>query len=142
MRIFFYYYAYIFAQFKKTLTQKVANQTTGAHQSVIDLKANGSCATLCLELSQSLFIQVSPLFSITQVSLSLPELSKVHGSNLLSLLNLLLVGLDLGLELVNQSLHTLVVLAILISRVSQLFDSALRLAQILLGIREATVFSI
>merc|ERR1719461_2614436 len=66
----------------------------------------------------------------------------VHGSNLLSLLNLLLVGLDLGLELVNQSLHALVVLAILISRVSQLFDSALRLAQVLLGIREATVLSI
>merc|ERR1712150_3969 len=109
---------------------------------VIDLKANGSSATLCLELSQSLLIQVSPLFSISQVSLSLPELSKVHGSNLLSLLNLLLVGLDLGLELVNQSLHTLMVFTILISRVSLLFDSALRLAQILLGIREATVLSI
>merc|ERR1712150_245089 len=99
---------------------------------VIDLKANGSSATLCLELSQSLLIQVSPLFSISQV----------HGSNLLSLLNLLLVGLDLGLELVNQSLHTLMVFTILISRVRQLFDSALRLAQILLGIREATVLSI
>merc|ERR1711983_147118 len=116
--------------------------TSTGSKLLIDLKANGSSTALGLELSQSLLIRVSPLLSISKVSLSLPELGKVHSSNLLSFLNLLLVRLDLGLELINQSLHALMVLAVLVSRVSQLLDSALRLAQVLLGIREATVFSI
>merc|ERR1719270_978628 len=109
---------------------------------IIDLKTNRSSTALGLELSQSLLVQVSPLFSISKVCLGLSELGKVHGSNFLSLLNPLLVRLDLGLKLINQTLHALMVLAVLISRVSQLLDSALRLAQVLLGIREATVLSI
>merc|ERR1719471_331542 len=98
------------------------------------LKADGSSTALGLELAQSLLIQVGSLLSLSQVGLGLAELGQVHGSNLLSLLDLLLVGLDLGLELVDQSLHTLVVLAVLIRGVSKLLDPALRLAQVLGGI--------
>merc|ERR1711997_176497 len=100
----------------------------------IFLKANGSSTALGLKLAQSLLVQVSSLLSISQVGLGLTELGQVHGSNLLGLLDLLLVRLDLGLELVNQSLHALMVLAVLIRRVSQLLDPALRLAQVLGGI--------
>merc|ERR1719471_2720630 len=98
------------------------------------LKADGSSTALGFELAQSLLVQVGSLLSLSQVGLGLAVLGQVHGSNLLSLLDLLFVGLDLGLELVDQSLHALVVLAVLIRGVSQLLDPALRLAQVLGGI--------
>merc|ERR1719348_1405130 len=62
--------------------------------------------------------------------------------NLLRLLNLLLVGLDLALELVNQRLESLSVLAILIQSVGQFLDVSLRLAEILGGISTASVLCI
>ena len=46
--------------------------------------------------------------------LRLPVLGQVKGSNLFSLFNLLLVRLDLSLQLVDQGLHPLVVLAVLV----------------------------
>merc|ERR1712130_854136 len=67
------------------------------------------------------------LLGSSKVTLDLSVLGKVEGSNLLSLLNLLLVGLDLALELVNQSLHAFVVLSVLLLRVGKLLDLALRL---------------
>merc|ERR1719436_1807492 len=69
-------------------------------------------------------------------------LGKVQCGNLLSLLNLLLERLDPALELVNQCLHALVVLAILIRSKAELLDAALRPAQVLVGISIATVLSI
>ena len=52
--------------------------------------------------------------SLLKLLLSLPELGQVDGGDLLRLLDLLLVGLDLTLQLVDQSLHPLVVLAVLV----------------------------
>merc|ERR1712072_207804 len=108
----------------------------------IFLKANRASTAFGLQLAQSLFIQVGSLLSFSQVGLCLAELGQVHGSNLFSLLDLLLVRLNLGLELVNQSLHALVVLAVFIRRVGKLLDPALRLAQVLGGIRETAVFGV
>merc|ERR1719471_784441 len=98
------------------------------------LKADGSSTALGFELAQSLLVQISTLFSIGKLSLCLTELGQVEGSNLLGFFNLLLVGLDLGLELINQSLHALVVLAVLIRGIGQFLDTPLRLAQVLLSI--------
>merc|ERR1719210_2433506 len=57
-----------------------------------------------------LFCSISSGSSISKTASDLAILGQVEGSNLLSLLNLLLVGLDLALELVDESLHALVVL--------------------------------
>jgi len=57
-----------------------------------------------LSLGKHLLIGLCSISAGIQMSLSLFELGQVQGSNLLCLLNLLLVGADLALELVNQSL--------------------------------------
>ena len=49
---------------------------------------------------------------------------------------------DLALELVDQGLHTLVVLAILFGGVGELFDTALGLPQVLLGVGQTSVLGI
>merc|ERR1712129_475141 len=54
------------------------------------------------------------LVGSSQEGLGLAELSQVQGSNLLGLLDLLLIGPDLTLHLVNQSLHPLMVLLVFV----------------------------
>merc|ERR1719394_1948139 len=78
-----------------------------------------------------LFSSISSGGSISKASSNLAVLGQVEGSNLLCLLNLLLVGLDLALELVNQSLHALVVLLVLVTSEGQLLDGPLGLAEVL-----------
>ena len=58
-----------------------------------------------LHLGQRLLVEVGPLGRLGEVALHLAELGQVEGRNLLRLLDLLLVGLDLGLQLVNQGLE-------------------------------------
>ena len=70
------------------------------------------------------------------ISSHLPILGKVESSDLLRLLDLLLVGLDLALQLLNNHLHPLVVLSVLLLPVRQLLDQPLRFPQVLMGIRE------
>ena len=94
-------------------------------------RADGGAAAASPGLGERLLVQVGALGAAGQVGLHLPVLGKVQGSNLLGLLNLLLVGLDLALELVNQALHPLVVLPVLVLLVGQLLDVPLRLAQVL-----------
>merc|ERR1719232_156955 len=60
----------------------------------------------------------------------------------LSLLDLLLVGLDLSLELVNEGLHALVVLSVLLLAVGQLLDLPLGLAEVLLAVSITPVLSV
>ena len=48
---------------------------------------------------QSVFCQPGPLLRLLKLLLGLPELGQVEGGDLLGLLDLLLVGLDLGLQL-------------------------------------------
>merc|ERR1719336_2347779 len=95
-----------------------------------------------LGLGKSLFIDISTLLGTGQVGLDLSVLGEVEGSNLLGLLNLLLVGLDLALELVNQTLHALVVLPVLLLGVGQLLDLTLGLAEVLQAVSVAPVLSI
>merc|ERR1719373_844792 len=65
------------------------------------------------------------VFSFLELLLSFAELGQVEGSNLLSFLNLLLVGLDLGLELGGQVGHAVLVLSVLVILELELLDLAL-----------------
>merc|ERR1719220_503127 len=96
----------------------------------------------CLGLCKSLFINIGAFLSSSNIVLGLSVLCQVKSSNFLSFLNLLFVGLDLSLELINECLHALVVLSVLILLVGKLLDLALRLSQVLLRISAAPVFSI
>merc|ERR1719373_1018037 len=78
-----------------------------------------------------LFSSISSGSSISKTSSNLTVLGQVEGSDLLGLFNLFLVGLDLALELVNQSLHALVVLLVLVTSEGQLLDGPLSLAGVL-----------
>lgn len=91
-------------------------------------------SSLHLGLAGSLFGVVGALLSLLELLLSLAELGQVEGGDLLSLLNLALVGLDLLLELVNKVLHALVVLLVLIGLEGELLDAAFALPQVLLSI--------
>ena len=57
-------------------------------------------------------IKIQLLFYLFQLLLCFPELGQVEGGDLLSLLDLLLVRLDLLLQFVNQILHSFVVLPV------------------------------
>merc|ERR1711963_1244128 len=102
--------------------------------------SNGAAASS--GLGQCLLVEVSSLNADGQVVLDLSVLGKVEGGNLLGLLDLLLVGIDLALELVNQSLHALLVLLVLVNGVGQLLDVTLRLAQVLGSISKTSVLSV
>merc|ERR1711936_1220987 len=112
---------------------------------IASLQLHGSdrgAATASASLSESLLVQVGALGAAGKVGLHLPVLGKVEGSDLLGLLDLLLVGLGLALELINQSLHPLVVLPVLVLLVGQLLDVPLRLAQVLLCVGAPPVLGI
>merc|ERR1719158_2172642 len=82
---------------------------------------------------------VSALLSILKLGLHLAELGQVDGGDLLSLLDLSLVGLDLGLEFVHKVLETLLVLAVLIGLEGELLEAAVGLAHVLLGLGVAAL---
>merc|ERR1719175_588210 len=69
-------------------------------------------------------------------------IDQLQGSDLLGLLNLLLVRLDLALELVNETLHPLMVLPVLVLLVSQLLDVSLGPTEVLLGVSAPPVLRI
>merc|ERR1711868_268355 len=91
----------------------------------------GSRTNSSLPHSSLLFSSISGGRSVSQGSSNLAVLGQVEGGNLLGFFNLLLVGLDLALELVNQSLHALVVLLVLVTSEGQLLDGPLSLAEVL-----------
>merc|ERR1719433_1100154 len=109
---------------------------------ISDLKSKGGRLSAGLPHRHGLLVGVGACLSISKCSSNLAVLGKVEGGNLLSLLNLLLVGLNLALELVNQSLHPLVVLPVLVSSEGQLLDGPLGLAKVLVDISEAPGLSI
>merc|ERR1719184_742036 len=104
--------------------------------------SNGCTTSTSPCLGEGLFVDICPLSAASEVRLNLTILGQVESSDLLSLLDLLLVGLDLALELVNQTLHSLVVLPVLILLVVQFLDVSFRLSQILLSIIAPSVFDI
>merc|ERR1719222_577701 len=85
--------------------------------------SNRGTASLSFVLGQNLFVDVSALLRRLKISLDLAELGEVEGSALLGLLDLLLVALHLVLQLVNQLLHPLVVLVVLLLRECELLDA-------------------
>merc|ERR1719188_1804471 len=78
-----------------------------------------------LSSMESVLSHSGSVLGLLQLLLGLAELGQVEGSNLLSLLNLLLVGLDLGLELGGQVGHAVLVLSVLIILELELLDLAL-----------------
>merc|ERR1711911_381590 len=99
----------------------------------------GGDASLGLVLGQDLLVDVGSLLSLLEVGLDLAELGQVQGGDLLGLLNLLLVGLDLVLQLVNQLLHPLVVLLVLVLGEGQLLDTSLSPSLGLLSINQTSL---
>merc|ERR1711931_371827 len=77
-----------------------------------------------------------------QLVLHLAVLGEVHGGDLFSLLHLALVGLDLGLELLNEILHALHVLAVLFSLECEFFESSVGLSEVLAGLGVAALFGV
>merc|ERR1719322_1646424 len=106
------------------------------------LKEQRSRASLGLVLSQCLFVHVSALSGISQVSLSSSVFGQVESSNFFGFFNLFLISLNFSLKLVNQDLHSFVVLSILIASKCQLLDMSLRLSQVLMSISKSSIFSI
>merc|ERR1719234_1300474 len=108
----------------------------------IYLKSKGSRLGPGLPHCHCLLIGISAGLSITQGSCNLAVLGQVEGCDLLGLLDLLLVGLHLALQLVNEGLHPLVVLAVLVPGKAQLLDGPLRFAEVLGDISEAPGLSV
>merc|ERR1740119_57670 len=102
-------------------------------------KTEGSRLGACFPHCHSLLIGISAGLSIAQGACHLAVLGQVEGGDLLGLLDLLLVGLHLALQLVNQGLHPLVVLAILIGGKAQLLDGPLGFAEVLGHVSERLV---
>jgi len=74
---------------------------------------------------ECIFSHSGSILSLLKFLLSLAELGQVQGSNLLSFLNLLLVGLDLALELGGQVGHAVLVLSVLVVLELELLDLTL-----------------
>merc|ERR1719381_180971 len=104
--------------------------------------SDGGGASAGPDLGDGLLVEVSPLLGVAEVGLGLAELGQVEGGDLLGLLDLLLVRPDPALQLVDQVLHALVVLPVLVGGEGQLLDAALRPAQVLLGVGETAVLSV
>ena len=94
-------------------------------QHIATYRSNGRAAGPSTVLGEGLLVGVGALSGVGHTVLGLPVLGQVEGGDLLGLLDLLLVGLDLALQLVDQGLHPLVVLAVLVLLVAQLLDLAL-----------------
>ena len=69
--------------------------------------------------------KLGALLNLLQLLLCLPELGQVEGGDLLGLLDLLLVGLDLGLQLGGQVGHPVLVLLVLTGSEGELLALAL-----------------
>merc|ERR1711868_182581 len=102
----------------------------------------GSRTSSSLPHGSLLFSSISGGGSVSQGSGNLAVLGQVEGGNLLGFLDLLLVGLDLALELINQSLHALVVLLVLVSSEGEFLDGPLSLAEVLQDISVASALSV
>merc|ERR1719422_386292 len=102
----------------------------------------GSRTSSSLPHGSLLFSSISGGGSVSKGSSNLAVLGQVEGGNLLGFLDLLLVALDLALELVNQALHALVVLLVLVSSEGEFLDGSLSLAEVLQDISVASALSV
>merc|ERR1719411_1048280 len=116
---------FIFNRFENLLSKLYMMTIDYCSDSGSSVWSHGGAASLGLVLGQDLLVDVGSLLGLLEVGLDLTELGQVEGGDLLSLLDLLLVGLDLVLQLVNQLLHSLVVLLVLILGEGQFLDTSL-----------------
>merc|ERR1719411_1132102 len=88
---------YFLQIYLRTKEKWLTNLLQGLHYfcNFLHQRSSRSSTTPSLGFSKGLFVQISAFFSICQLSLSLAEFGQVEGSNFFSLLNLLLVCLDL-----------------------------------------------
>merc|ERR1711973_1069253 len=107
-----------------------------------DLQTKGSGLGTGLPHCHCLLVGIGASLGITKGAGDLAVLGKVEGGDLLGLLDLLLVGLHLALQLVDEGLHPLVVLTVLIGSEGELLDGPLGLAQVLGHISVAPVLSV
>merc|ERR1719225_177051 len=106
------------------------------------LKTKGGGLGTGLPHCHCLLVRIGACFGVPEGSGDLAVLGQVEGGDLLGLLDLLLVGLHLALQLVDQRLHPLVVLTVLVSGEGQLLDGPLGLAQVLRHVSEAPALSV
>merc|ERR1719323_2616143 len=117
---------YIFSRFEITYCVKLYMMTIDyCSDSGSLVGSHGGAASLGLVLGKDLLVDVGSLLGLLEVGLDLAELGQVEGGNLLGLLDLLLVGLDLVLQLVNQLLHSVLVLLVLTLGEGELLGLAL-----------------
>merc|ERR550532_2794745 len=93
-------------------------------------------------LGKCLLVQVSSLPGFSNIRLSLTELSQIKSCNFFSLFDLLFVGSDFCLQIVNQRLHSFTIFAVFVGSKCQFLDPAFRSSQILLSISQTSIFSI
>merc|ERR1719334_1483276 len=99
-------------------------------------------AVLGTDFSERSFGDVGALLGIFQLVLHLAVLGEVHGGDLLGLLDLALVGLDLGLELLSMFLHALHVLAVFLGLEGEFLEPSVGLAEVLGGLLVAALFGV
>merc|ERR1719494_153258 len=100
----------------------------------LHIPGNGRTPPPGLVLGVRLLGQVGPLLGLRQVHLGLAELAEVDRGDLLSLLDLLLVSLDLLLQLLHQVRHPLRVLPVLCLLERELLDPSLSLPEVLVSV--------
>merc|ERR1719391_691353 len=111
-------------QFTKTFQPQSWSKVIHAIFIIIIINEFSRCLEEARGLDSSLG-HLGSLLSLLELLLSLAELGQVQGSNLLGLLNLLLVGLDLLLQLAGKLGHLFLALPVLILGESQLLTLAL-----------------
>merc|ERR1719435_45270 len=102
----------------------------------------GGAAVLGADLGEGSLGNIRSFSGIFHLVLHLAVLGEVHGGDLLGLLHLALVGLDLGLELLNEILHALHVLAVLLGLECEFFESSVGLSEVLSGLGVAALFGV
>merc|ERR1719193_613802 len=102
----------------------------------------GGAAVLGSDFAERSFGDVGALLGVLQLVLHLAVLGEVHGGDLLGLLDLALVGLDLGLELLNEILHALHVLAVLLGLESEFLEPSVGFAEVLGGFLVAALLGV
>merc|ERR1719278_1696712 len=85
----------------------------------------GNRSTSSTRFSKCRLIQVSPSLSLSKCSLNLAELGQIESSNFFCFFDLLLVSFDFALELINQTLHSLMILSVFIRTEGKFLDTAL-----------------
>merc|ERR1719193_2236836 len=102
----------------------------------------GGAAVLGSDFAERSFGDVGALLGVHQLVLHLAVLGEVHGGDLLGLLDLALVGLDLGLELLNEILHALHVFAVLLGLESEFLEPSVGFAEVLGGFLVAALLGV